>query len=56
MQHLVCADIGIELDRQENLICVAEDWSAETAAQGIVFPAPPWLDLQAIDVRDVALK
>ena len=50
----MCADIGIRLDREEDLICPAEEWSDAVAAQGNVFPAPKWLNMRPIDVRDVS--
>ena len=56
MSRLVCADIGIELDHDENFICAAEDWPEEAPASGSVFLAPPWLDMQTIDVRSVSLS
>ncbi len=54
MSHLMCADIGIRLDREEDLICPAEEWSDAVAARGNVFPAPRWLNMRPIDVRDVS--
>ena len=52
--RLVCADIGIVLDRAENLICAAGERPEDGAAPGTVFPAPPWLEMRPIDVRDIA--
>ena len=52
--RLVCADIGIVLDHEENRICAADEQPAEAAAHEKVFPAPPWLDMTPIDVRDTA--
>ena len=51
--RLVCADIGILLDREENYICPAEEWSETLAARENVFPAPPWLEMTSIDVRSL---
>lgn len=51
--RLVCADIGIVLDREENWICPAAEWSEALAARENVFPAPPWLDLTPVDVREL---
>ena len=53
-RYFMCADIGIRLDREEDLICPAEEWSDAVAAQGNVFPAPKWLNIRPIDVRDVS--
>ena len=53
MSHLICADIGIQLDREENLICPAKEWSDTIAAQGNVFPAPDWPNMRPIDVRHI---
>ena len=49
--RLVCADIGIVLDREENCVCAAEEWDAAAAARENVFPAPPWLEMTPIDVQ-----
>lgn len=54
MSRLICADIGILLDREEDFICSAKDWSDSIAAQGNVFPAPAWFDMRPIDVHHVA--
>ena len=51
---LVCADIGIELDREENWICAAGERTEKPLAPGTLFPAPEWLDLQPIRVTDAA--
>lgn len=51
--RLVCADIGIVLDREEDRIC-ARGEASDGAAPGKVFPAPAWLETAPIDVRDVA--
>ena len=54
MSHLMCADIGIQLDHEEDMVCSAKEWSDAIAAQGNVFPAPEWLNMRPIDVRHVA--
>ena len=48
LSRLVVADIGIELDREENWI------DDSILAHDNVFSAPAWLEMQPIDVRAVA--
>ena len=54
MSRLVVAEIGIELDREENWLRDPNDRTEEPAAQENVFSAPAWLEMQPIDVRAVA--
>lgn len=42
MKRLVCADIGITLIREENWICVPDEWS-----EGCIL-CPAWLDMNVI--------
>ena len=56
ISRLVCADIGIRLDREEKWICAAGEWSEEYKTRGNVFPAPAWLDMQPIDARDITYE
>lgn len=49
--RLVCADIGIVLDREEAWLCGP---SEARPADGNLIPAPAWLDMKPIDVREVA--
>ncbi len=50
ISRLVCADIGIVLDREEKRIC--SDGGRPEADH--IVPAPPWLDMEVIDVRALA--
>ena len=54
MSRLVCAEIGIELDREENWLRDPNERTESPSTQEAVFSAPPWLDMQPIDVRSVA--
>lgn len=47
--RLVCADIGIVLDREENKICAPEEWNGDLADDGRCFLCPPHLDMAVID-------
>ena len=53
IRRLVCADIGIALEREEKWLCAPGEWTEALSARGDVLCAPAWLDLQPIDVRDV---
>lgn len=60
IKRLVCADIGIVLDREENKICDEEEWRAlgysgdRVTREGTVyFRRPPWLEWNTVDVRSV---
>ena len=50
ISRLVCADIGIVLDRTERVLCAPEDFDA---SRENLLPAPPWLELDPIDVREI---
>lgn len=54
MSRLVVADIGIELDREENWILDPNDRTEKTLTHENVFSAPAWLETQPINVRSVA--
>ncbi len=47
--RLVCADIGIVLDREENRICAPGEWSEERSDDPRCFLCPPYLDMAVID-------
>ncbi len=47
--RLVCADIGIVLNREENKICSEEEWNGERADDERCFLRPAYLDMKVID-------
>lgn len=54
MHRLVCADIGIALDREERKLCTPAEWQALSPAQresGRFLPCPPWLEMVPVRVR-----
>ena len=53
MKSLVVADIGIVLAKQEYKICPASEYSKDHGCS--VIPAPPYLQLDPIDVREAVL-
>ena len=54
MSRLVVADIGIELDREENWICDPRERTEKPLTHENVFSAPAWLEIEPIDVRTVS--
>ena len=51
MRRLVCADIGIALDREENKLCAPAEWQALSPVQrqsGRFLLCPPWLEMAPI--------
>ena len=54
--RLVCADIGIVLDREESRLCTAEAWTEALAERSDIRLAPPWLDPAPIDVRGISYE
>lgn len=49
MRRLVCADIGIVLDREENKICSESEWNDSCADRENYFLTPNYLDMNTID-------
>ena len=49
MRRLVCADIGIVLDREENKVCFESEWNDSFADRANYFLAPTCLDMNTID-------
>ncbi len=47
--RLVCADIGIVLDREENRICSESEWSDSCADRANCFLSPAWLDMNTVN-------
>ena len=47
--RLVCADIGIRLEREENKLCAPEEWTEALADDGRYFLCPPHVDMEPID-------
>ena len=52
MKHLVAADIGIVLARQEARIIPVAEW--EKSPRPGILPCPPWLEMRPIDVRSAS--
>ena len=52
IRRLVCADIGIVLDHEENKICDVSEWKSEYENSGKYLRRPPYLDMNVIDVSD----
>lgn len=53
MKRLVCADIGIVLDREEYKICSDDEWNENYARLDIFRRCPPYLNMRPINVRGV---
>ena len=51
IRRLVCADIGIVLDQEENKVCAGPEWNDALAERENCFPAPAHLDMALIDCR-----
>lgn len=51
LKRLVCADIGILLDHEENKICSEDEWKDEY--EGRYDRCPPYLDMRPIDVKAI---
>ena len=47
MKRLVCTDIGIRLEKEENKLCTREEWEKRAGEPGF-FLCPPWLDMEII--------
>lgn len=47
MKRLVCTDIGIRLEKEENKLCTREEWEKRAGRPGF-FLCPPWLDMEII--------
>jgi len=54
IRRLVCADIGIVLEREENKICSASEWNQSLADRENCFLAPDFMDMNTIDARSYA--
>lgn len=53
IKRLVCVDIGIVLNREENRVYSKSAWSERLAGQGDVFICPDYLDMIPMDLTDV---
>ena len=49
--RLVCADIGIVLDKEENKICSQEEWKPEYLDKKDYILCPSFLDMEMIDAK-----
>ena len=54
--RLVCADIGIVLDREENKICSQSEWNDSCADRENYFLAPAHLDMNTINAASFVLE
>lgn len=55
IRRLVCAEIGIVLDREENKICSESEWNDNCADRENYFLCPPHLDMTPIDASSFEL-
>ncbi len=55
IRRLVCAEIGIVLDREENKICSESEWNDSCADRENYFLCPPHLDMTPIDASSFEL-
>ena len=55
IHRLVCTDIGIVLDREENKICSEPEWNESFADRENYFLAPAYLDMGVIDATGYEL-
>lgn len=53
MKHLVCADIGIVLDHEENKICSDDECKEDYIRPDNYRRCPPYLNMRTINVRGV---
>ena len=49
IRRLVCADIGIVLDREENKVCSESEWNDSFADRENYFLAPSYLEMNTVD-------
>lgn len=56
IRRLVCTDIGIILEREENKVCSESEWNGSCADRENYFLAPAFLDMNVIDVSTLAME
>ena len=56
IKRLVCADIGIVLDKQENRVYAGSEWCDDLERRGDAFRCPDYLSMTPIDVSGIAYE